>query len=467
MSAICSGGNLIALPTTSNNSITGSWSPALNNLQTTTYIFTPNSNQCGNTTTLKISVNPSPEVGTISGVDEICLGNQTTFTSTVTGGTWSVVNEDIATIDQNGNLISKIADSLLINYSITSINGCISKVSKAINILSSQNVPVLTGSNSVCVGSTINLTASEKGGTWHSSNDSKAIISNGIVTGLAAGTSVISYSIGSGDCYSEVTKLITIETVPLVTISGPSKICWNGRVMFRASVAGGTWGVENSALLLASSQGLFRNSIKPTTDNFKSGVNYTLKSKLGACTRKIVKSVWVRNITAPSISITALKTGIKIGETTTATSTTSIPTSGTWASTNTVVSSIVDAANNKKAAIKGLRSGSGANVVFSADDANTGCRQANWLAFSVTAAASLVDVNTTSSFHSGNINLYPNPSNGKFTIENKDGATSVKLLDLSGRVIATQPINAGTTEVNFSGVATGKYMVHVTGESIN
>jgi hypothetical protein len=439
----------------------------LNNLQTTTYTFTPNSNQCGNTTTLKISVNPSPEVGTISGVDEICLGNQTTFTSTVTGGTWSVVNEDIATIDQNGNLISKIADSLLINYSITSINGCISKVSKAINILSSQNLPILTGSNSVCVGSTINLTASEKGGTWHSSNDSKAIISNGIVTGLAAGTSVISYSIGSGDCYSEVTKLITIETAPLVTISGPSKICWNGKAMMRASVAGGTWGVENSALLLASSQGLFRNSIKPTTDNFKSGVNYTLKSKLGACTRKIVKSVWVRNITAPSISITALKTGIKIGETTTATSTTSIPTSGTWASTNTVVSSIVDAANNKKAAIKGLRSGSGANVVFSADDANTGCRQANWLAFSVTAAASLVDVNTTSSFHSGNINLYPNPSNGKFTIENTDGATSVKLLDLSGRVIAIQPINAGTTEVNFSGVATGKYMVHVTGESIN
>jgi hypothetical protein len=40
-------------------------------------------------------------------------------------------------------------------------------------------------------------------------------------------------------------------------------------------------------------------------------------------------------------------------------------------------------------------------------------------------------------------------------------------VDLSGRVIATQPINAGTTAVDFSGVATGKYMVHVTGTSLN
>ncbi|TBX68333.1 hypothetical protein EZL74_08460 [Flavobacterium silvisoli] len=55
---ICAGGVLSPLPIQSNNGITGSWSPALNNLATTTYTFTPNSSQNATTTTLTITVNP-------------------------------------------------------------------------------------------------------------------------------------------------------------------------------------------------------------------------------------------------------------------------------------------------------------------------------------------------------------------------------------------------------------------------
>src|SRR5207344_1787145 len=54
---ICSGATLAALPTTSNNGITGTWSPALNNTATTTYTFTPTAGQCATTTTLTIVVN--------------------------------------------------------------------------------------------------------------------------------------------------------------------------------------------------------------------------------------------------------------------------------------------------------------------------------------------------------------------------------------------------------------------------
>ena len=41
VNAICQGGTLTALPTSSLNGITGTWSPALNNQATTTYTFTP------------------------------------------------------------------------------------------------------------------------------------------------------------------------------------------------------------------------------------------------------------------------------------------------------------------------------------------------------------------------------------------------------------------------------------------
>ena len=54
---ICSGAALAALPTTSNNGITGVWTPALNNTATTTYTFTPDAGQCATTTTLTITVN--------------------------------------------------------------------------------------------------------------------------------------------------------------------------------------------------------------------------------------------------------------------------------------------------------------------------------------------------------------------------------------------------------------------------
>ena len=57
VATICTGSPLSALPTTSNNGITGTWSPALNNTATTTvYTFTPTAGQCATTTTLTITV---------------------------------------------------------------------------------------------------------------------------------------------------------------------------------------------------------------------------------------------------------------------------------------------------------------------------------------------------------------------------------------------------------------------------
>jgi len=69
---ICSGGN-IALPLTSNNGITGTWSPAVNNVATTTYTFTPAAGQCANAATMEIIVtNGIP--ATFSPLSSICSG---------------------------------------------------------------------------------------------------------------------------------------------------------------------------------------------------------------------------------------------------------------------------------------------------------------------------------------------------------------------------------------------------------
>lgn len=53
---ICSGETLNPLPTTSNNDITGTWSPELNNTETTTYTFTPDEEFCVDAVELTIEV---------------------------------------------------------------------------------------------------------------------------------------------------------------------------------------------------------------------------------------------------------------------------------------------------------------------------------------------------------------------------------------------------------------------------
>jgi gliding motility-associated-like protein len=90
--AVCSGAIMTPLPTTSTNGITGTWAPALNNLATTTYTFTPTAGLCATFTTLTISVNPivAPNFAPIPNV---CSGSTAPILATTSPngivGTWS------------------------------------------------------------------------------------------------------------------------------------------------------------------------------------------------------------------------------------------------------------------------------------------------------------------------------------------------------------------------------------------
>jgi gliding motility-associated-like protein len=93
VSPICEGDTLLPLPTTSNDGITGTWAPALNNLVTTVYTFTPDSGQdCAQQVTLEIIVNPIVEP-LFDPVNAICqgdtLGPLPTTSNNGISGTWS------------------------------------------------------------------------------------------------------------------------------------------------------------------------------------------------------------------------------------------------------------------------------------------------------------------------------------------------------------------------------------------
>jgi gliding motility-associated-like protein len=98
--AFCSGANIPALPTTSQNNIIGTWSPALNNTASTTYTFTPNADQCATTATMTIIINPNT-TPIFAQLGPFCSGEiipalPSTSQNNITG-TWSPALNNTAT----------------------------------------------------------------------------------------------------------------------------------------------------------------------------------------------------------------------------------------------------------------------------------------------------------------------------------------------------------------------------------
>src|SRR5688500_12601691 len=91
---VCLDATAPVLPTTSNNGITGSWSPAVStaSVGTTTYTFTPAAGQCAGPATLTITVTDQI-TPTFDPVDDVCLDATapvlpTTSNNSITGS-WS------------------------------------------------------------------------------------------------------------------------------------------------------------------------------------------------------------------------------------------------------------------------------------------------------------------------------------------------------------------------------------------
>jgi len=75
----------------------------------------------------------------------------------------------------------------------------------------------ITGTNTVCIGSDTTLSSTTTGGTWSSATPGVATVvaGTGVVTGVSAGTSVITYSVTTaGGCVNTATETVTVNPLP-------------------------------------------------------------------------------------------------------------------------------------------------------------------------------------------------------------------------------------------------------------
>ena len=135
VSPLCYGTNF-SLPTISLNGILGNWSPALNNIVTTIYTFTPNSGECANQATMMVTVFNDFDFE----ISQECINNDFILTSSALNNSfneslvdynWEYNNLNIGNNSNTLNLTSYVNSTstveqlpITIKLIITNSDGC-------------------------------------------------------------------------------------------------------------------------------------------------------------------------------------------------------------------------------------------------------------------------------------------------------------------------------------------------------
>ncbi len=312
--SVCNGGTVPSLPTTSTNSITGTWSPStVSNTASGTYTFTPTAGLCATTATFTVTVNPILTPTFSFGTTlSICAGATVpTLTNTSTNGisgTWSpatvsntangtytftpnagqcgTVTTFTVTVTPNtvptfsfGTTLSVCSGAVVPALPTTSANGVTGTWSPATvsNTASGTYTftptgavcattqtfavtvnPIVTptfsfgASASICVGATVATLSTT------STNNVTGTWSPATVSSATAGTTVYTFTPTAGQCATTQTYTVEVSTVPTVTV--PANITVNDGVVvpatnFAITPAGATvtWNNSNTAIGLAAS----------------------------------------------------------------------------------------------------------------------------------------------------------------------------------------------------------------------
>lgn len=199
-------------------------------------------------TTQTITVNTTPVA--IAGTNAVCIGLNTTLTDATTGGTWSSSNTAEGTVVSGSGVVTGITSGIpIISYVITG-TGCYATTPVTVN----PNPAAITGATALCTATTVGLADATTGGVWTSSDATKASVGSvsGVVTGVAAGTPDITYTLPTG-CIA--TQIETVSTTP-VAITGPTSVCTGSNITLADGTSGGTWTSSNSGEATISSGGV-------------------------------------------------------------------------------------------------------------------------------------------------------------------------------------------------------------------
>ncbi len=191
--------------------------------------------------TITVTVNAA-YAAPIGGGTAVCIGSSITLTDATTGGTWTSGSTSIASVNTTGIVTGLAAGTAVISYSVT--NACGTAVAtRTITVSAPTTVAAITGSTTVCPGSTTTLADATTGGVWSTTNAAIASVTTaGVVRGIATGSDTIRYSVtNAAGCTSFAMAVVTVLAAPASTITaaGPTTFCTGGHVVLNANTGSG------------------------------------------------------------------------------------------------------------------------------------------------------------------------------------------------------------------------------------
>ena len=250
------------------------------------------------TTTIHVTVNPLPNVGTITGSSGVCVGAVITLTDLAAGGTWSSSAPGIATVGTSGAVRGITTGTVTISYSATNYCGTVA-ATKLITVSSTASSSI-SGPSAVCTGNTITLTESVTGGTWGSSNTHASVTSGGAVTGISPGIDTISYTVTNSCGSATAVHMVTVNLAPFAgSITGPSSLCQGDSASLTNSTGGGLWSSSATGIATIGSAGRVRAVSGGTAI-----ISYTVTNSCGSVaathTLTVIPTPAASPITGPS-----------------------------------------------------------------------------------------------------------------------------------------------------------------------
>jgi len=265
-----------------------------------------------NTQTINSCTAPAP----ITGSTLVCPGAAISLSDPTLSGNWSSSNTSVATVGVLSGIVSGLtAGTTTISYSTGA--GCAAAIIVTVNPAPAS----ISGNTNVCVSTTSPL-SDAGGGTWTSSTSSVATIDmiTGVVSGIAPGTSTITYTLGSG---CSITTTVTVNPLP-GAITGTTVLCGGTTTALSDAGGGGTW---SSGTTTVASVGLLSGIVTGNTAGTAT-ISYTLSTGCAA-------TATVTVLLAPTVitGLTTLCNGVN-------TTLSNGLGGGTWTSGNTSVATI-------------------------------------------------------------------------------------------------------------------------------
>ena len=418
-SGICTGQNASL---TANGATTYTWSTGSNSASiittptaNTTYTLTGSTPQgCSSFTTQLVTVQLSLSVS-IAGPTTICYGQAANLSGL--GGVTYTWNTGATTATVVPTLTTTTTFSL-----IGASGTCSNTASKTISVTPNPTVTI-TGTNAICAGGSTSLTVNGATTyTWSSGSTSASVVFSPSATSVYS--VVGSYSTG---CLNATTQTVTVYTLPVVSISGPSVVCLGDSISLVANGAN-TYVWNNNATTTTI-------VITPTTTSTYSALGTDTNGCVGLSE---IDSIFVNPV--PIISIASTATTICVGEgvTLTANGANTYTWSGGINTNSIAVSPSVSTTYSA--------SGSGTNS----------CVGRNTLQIIVSECTS---INTIASKTS--IKIYPNPNNGEFTIELTNiNNSNITITNVLGQIIKTQKAEL-MNQIDLNAFDKGIYFINV------